>query len=142
MHFAALDQLLRLGLRSDGIAAGVGNNEFDLPSRNRVAALLEKKLDAVFHLAPAGGKRAGADREKADAYRISLPLCKARRCNGHDRANDNRYNAGPSAEHVCPWTVHSPSGRRTRRMPGDISTIDGIANSTPRCATHAVALRL
>ena len=89
MHFAALDQLLRLGLRSDRVAAGVGDNEFDLPSRNRVATLLEKKLDSVFHLAPAGGERAGANREKTDAYGICLPLRQARRRGRDDRANDN-----------------------------------------------------
>src|ERR1700730_18643656 len=73
MHFAALDQLLRLGLGSDRVAAGVGDNELDLSSRKRVVALLEESLDALFHLPATGGERAGADREKADAYRTCLP---------------------------------------------------------------------
>ncbi len=89
MHLVALNELLRLGLRSDRVAAGVGDDELDLSSRKRVVALLEESLDALFHLPPAGGKRAGADREKADAYRICLHKCQARRGNRNDRANDN-----------------------------------------------------
>ena len=42
MDLVAFDQLLRLGLRSGRVAACVGNDELDLPSRNRIVALLEK----------------------------------------------------------------------------------------------------
>src|SRR5450631_930163 len=99
MHLVALDQLLRLGFRSDGIATGVGDNEFDLPSRKRVVALLEEDLDALFHLAPAGGKWAGADREKSNPEWFRLRLRELRRCAHRCRAKHKRSNGEPSAQH-------------------------------------------
>src|SRR5450631_1520761 len=99
MHLVALDQLLRLGFRSDGIATGVGDNEFDLPSRKHVVALLEEDLDALFHLAAAGGKRAGADREETNPDWFGLRLCEVRRRARGYRTKHHRCNAEPSAQH-------------------------------------------
>ena len=72
MHLVALDELLGLGLRARGIATGVGEDELDLAAGERVVALLQEKLDALLHLLAAGGERAGAHREEADAERLGL----------------------------------------------------------------------
>jgi hypothetical protein len=42
MHVEALDQLLRLGARLRGIAAGVGGLQLDRPAGEHVVALLEE----------------------------------------------------------------------------------------------------
>ena len=71
-HLQPLDQLLRLGARLGGIAAGVGDDELDLAAGDGVVALLEKELDAFFHLLAAGGERAGAHGQETDPDRLGL----------------------------------------------------------------------
>ena len=98
MDLVAFDQLLRLGLRSGRIASGVGDDELDLPSGDRVVALLEKELDPLFHLTAPGGKRAGANGQKADAYRFCLRVYRGRKDSRRQNAN-RRCNAEPFAQH-------------------------------------------
>src|SRR5581483_2100171 len=72
VHVVALDQLLRLALRLRGLARRVGEIDLDLAPGEGVVALLEQQVDAFLHLAAAGGERAGAHGEEADAQRLAL----------------------------------------------------------------------
>ena len=72
VHLVALDQFLGLGACTRRVAAGVGDEQFDLAAGDGVVALLEEELNAFLHLLAASGERAGAHREEADADRIAL----------------------------------------------------------------------
>src|SRR5215470_1476276 len=55
----ALDELLGLGLGARGIAAGVADDQFDLPAGEDVVTVLEEAGQALLHLDAPGRERSG-----------------------------------------------------------------------------------
>ena len=72
VDLVALDQFLRLGLGAGGIAAGIGGDQFDRPSGDLIAAVLQEQRDALLHLDAALRERSGLHRQQPDADRLVL----------------------------------------------------------------------
>ena len=100
----ALHQLLGLGLRAGGIAAGVGDDELDLAAGHRVVPVLEEADGALLHLDPAGSERARLDREQADANRLGLRDRRERqgRRDCHARGTGQEPTPIDSDRHLAP----------------------------------------
>ena len=66
VDLVALNQLLRLGFRPCGTAAGVGGDYLDVAGGQGVVLFLEKGSEALLHLDATLSERSALDSEQAD----------------------------------------------------------------------------
>ena len=88
IDMVALDQLLRLVLGAGRVAAGIGDDEFDLAPGQGHVAVLEERGEALLHLDAALGERARLHAEEAEPQGRALRERDAgqrRRCRGGGR---------------------------------------------------------
>ena len=147
VDLVALDQLLGFGLRLRRLARGVGEDDLDLASGERVVALLEEEVDAILHLLAARGERTGAHREKADAQGLALRESAARERGERDeRQQEPHRNVHDSSidGNCCVGAILpalAPEAYNARMRPELLKLAAGFAEREERFAIVTVVRR-